>query len=110
MSGICNVDETNHGDQTIMNQKFDLYGGSSRHRSWRKPFLFGQYKSSENKKSCFNRATDFFGDCKNNMMQPITATFYGKIKGNKLSYDESNYTYPPRGMDIVLSSGNKIYK
>jgi len=97
ISGVCNEDETNHGEQSIMNKKFDLYGGLSRHRSWFRPFLDAQYKVSENKEACFSKAKVFFGDCKNKMTQPITATFYGKLQGNKLSYDESNNTFPPPG-------------
>ena len=97
MSGVCNEDQTNKGDQTIMNKKFDLYGGSGRVRSWRKPFE-QEDTVPDNKESCFKRAGDFYQDCKNTVHQPITATFYGKEQGNEFNYAESNYSFPPAGI------------
>ena len=79
----------NNGDQTMMNEKFDLYGSTGKWMSEKYP--------TENEENCFDRAKDIMLDCKNNISQPITATYYRKKQGNEFNYDKVNYTFPPPG-------------
>merc|ERR1719186_1021140 len=93
ISGVCNMDETNNGETTTMNKKFDLYGSTGKRLAFADK-NFPNTSTSVKKETCFKRAVDFFQGCKNNLGHPITATFYGKEQGKELSYNESNFTFP----------------
>merc|ERR1719186_67495 len=93
ISGVCNMDETNNGETSTMNKKFDLYGSTGKRLNFADK-NFPKTSTSVKKETCFKRAQDFFQGCKNNLGHPITATFYGKEQGKELSYKESSFTFP----------------
>ena len=91
------MDETNNGDTTTMNKKFDFYGSTGKRLNFA-GLNFPKTSTSVKKETCFKRAQDFFQSCKNNYEVPMTATFYGKEQGKELRYNESSYTFPAPGI------------